>query len=188
MHGWPETINLDDFNDDLMQYVVNCPAAPTRNDRAVGDNININMTLFESLLSFSKDGLTLSLEDLAEHHHLRHNQSKAENPSFVFGNQGAICTCAQYTNMVGVLGKFGKHGRTTLSVEDVRMFYLDEDIPKGYERREIAHYSPESNAMIDRMSHHVGYTIQRPFPPGDQDPGRDICPMRARFQGKNCED
>ena len=43
---------------------------------------------------------------------------------------------AQYTNMVGVLGKFGKHGRTTLYVKDVETFYLKEDIPKGYERRE----------------------------------------------------
>jgi len=75
-----------------VQYVINCPAAPTRNDRAIGDNINLNMTLFKSLLSFSKDGVTLSLEDLAEHHHLRHNQSKAENPGFIFGNQGAICS------------------------------------------------------------------------------------------------
>ena len=45
-------------------------------------------------------------------------------------------TRAQYTNMVGVLGRFGKHGRTTLYVEDVETFYLDEDIPRGYERRE----------------------------------------------------
>ncbi|KAE8354431.1 hypothetical protein BDV28DRAFT_147161 [Aspergillus coremiiformis] len=145
------------------------------------------MTLFESLLSFSKDGETLSLEDMAEHHHLRHNQSKAENPGFIFGNQGAICSLAQYTNMVGTLGKFGKHGRTTLFIDDVKTFYLDEDIPRNYERREIAHYSPESNALIDRMSHHVGYTIQRPFPEGDQDPGRDICPMKARFQLQECK-
>jgi len=38
--------------------------------------------------------------------------------------------------MVGVLGKFGKHGRTTLFVKDVEEFYLKEDIPTGYERRE----------------------------------------------------
>ena len=39
--------------------------------------------------------------------------------------------------MAGVLGRFGKHGRTTLYVSDVKTFYLDEDIPKGYERREL---------------------------------------------------
>ena len=50
------------------------------------------MTLLESLLNFSKDNETLSLEDLAEHHHLRHNQSVHENPSFRFGNKGAICS------------------------------------------------------------------------------------------------
>ncbi|EAW20647.1 putative toxin biosynthesis peroxidase [Aspergillus fischeri NRRL 181] len=129
-HAVRKVWNFGDDNDDLVQYVINCPAAPTRNDRAVGDNINLNMTLFETLLSFSKDGETLSLEDMAEHHHLRHNQSKAENPEFVFGSS------AQYTNMVGVLGKFGKHGRTTLFIDDVKTFYLDEDIPRNYERRE----------------------------------------------------
>ena len=38
--------------------------------------------------------------------------------------------------MVGVLGRYGKHGRTTLYIEDVKTFYLDEDIPRNYERRE----------------------------------------------------
>lgn len=73
-----------------MQHVINGPAAPTRNDRDVGDNVNINVTLFNSLLGFSKDGITLTIEDLAEHHHLRHNQSKLENPKFRFGNRDAI--------------------------------------------------------------------------------------------------
>ena len=90
--------------DDKVQYIINCPAAPTRNDRAIGDNVNINMTLLESLLSFSKDNETLSLEDLAEHHHLRHNQSVQENPSFRFGNKGAICSL--YDSIPGALLRF----------------------------------------------------------------------------------
>lgn len=50
--------------------------------------------------------------------------------------------------MVGVLGKYGKHGRTTLYVEDVKQFYLREDIPKGYERREapVSRSSPYFDA------------------------------------------
>ena len=38
--------------------------------------------------------------------------------------------------MVGVLGRFGKHGRTTLYIDDLETFYLDEDIPRGFQRRE----------------------------------------------------
>ena len=93
LHNWPDSIDLDMFNDDVVQYAVNCPAAPTRNDRQTGrDNVHLNRTLYESLLAFSSDGgVTLSLEDMAEHHHLRHNQSRAETPGFVFGNQGALC-------------------------------------------------------------------------------------------------
>lgn len=44
--------------------------------------------------------------------------------------------------MVGVLGKFGKQGRPTLFVDDVKTFYLDEDIPRNYERREAPVRSP----------------------------------------------
>lgn len=78
--------------DDAVQHMINCPVAPTRNDREIGDNVNLNETLLESLLSFSKDKKTLNMEDMAEHHHLRHNQSLAENPYFRFGNQDAACS------------------------------------------------------------------------------------------------
>ena len=74
-----------------MQHIVNCPAAPTRDDIELGNNIDLNTTLLESLLGFSKDGATLTVEDMAEHHHLRHNQSKADNPKFRFGNLDAAC-------------------------------------------------------------------------------------------------
>ena len=74
-----------------MQHTINCPAAPTRLDRDIGNNIDINMTLFNQLLSFSKDGQTFSLEDLAEAHHLRHNQTRAESPAWQFGNSDATC-------------------------------------------------------------------------------------------------
>jgi len=160
--------------------MTNCPAAPTRNDREIGDNVNLNTTLLESLLSFSSDGETLTLEDLAEHHHLRHNQSRAENPHFRFGNQDAACTLAQYGNLVGTLGKIGKNGLYTLFVDDVRHFYLREDLPTSYGRRQLPYYSVEANEYIDRMTHHIGFQIVRPFPPGDQD-GRDVEPAVAKF-------
>ena len=58
------------------------------------------MTLFNQLLSFSKDGKTFSLEDLAEHHHLRHNQSRAESPHWQFGNSDAICTLLELPSRI----------------------------------------------------------------------------------------
>ena len=78
--------------DEKVQNVIDCPAPPTRLDKDIGSNIDLNITLFNQLLSFSKDGETFSLEDLAEHHHLRHNQSRAESPRWQFGN--AVATCA----------------------------------------------------------------------------------------------
>ncbi|KAI4861524.1 Chloroperoxidase [Hypoxylon rubiginosum] len=184
-----DRIDLDMLAGDAVQYDINCPAAPTRNDRELGNNVNMNMTLFEQLMSVSKDGVTLSFEDAAEHHHRRHNDSKANNPEFRFGNQMAICSLAQYGNMFGVLGRAGKHGLNTLFVADVKKFYLDDDWPVGYARREMPYYSPEANSYIDRMAHHIGYRIQRPYPPGDGDRGVDVEPETAKFQmGGGCNE
>ncbi|EXA28548.1 hypothetical protein BFJ63_vAg18201 [Fusarium oxysporum f. sp. narcissi] len=160
-------IDLDMFADDAVQFKINCLAAPTRDDRRVGDNVNLNKTLLKQLLSASKDGETLIIEDTAEHHHRRHNDSKATNPNFRFGNSGAICSLAQYANMFGMLGRQGKNGPGTLHVEDVKKFYLDEDWPKDYWRRQLPYYSPEANSYIDRMARHIGYQIERPYPPDD---------------------
>ncbi|KAJ8127451.1 heme-thiolate peroxidase [Lasiodiplodia mahajangana] len=182
-----DRIDLDMLAGDAVQYDINCPAAPTRSDRALGDNVAINMTLFDQLISASKDGITLSIEDAAEHHHRRHNDSKANNPEFRFGNQMAICSLHQYANMFGMLGRAGKHGLNTLFLEDVKTFYLEDDWPLGYARREMPYYSPEGNSYVDRMTHHIGYRIQRPYPPGDGDKDMDIEPETAKFQlGGGC--
>lgn len=74
-----------------MQRAISCLAAPTRSDSGIGKNIDLNTTLMESLPGFSKDGETLTLEDLAEHHHLRHNQSRSGSPSWQIGNTDATC-------------------------------------------------------------------------------------------------
>ncbi|KAI4257935.1 MAG: hypothetical protein LQ352_001441 [Teloschistes flavicans] len=164
LHPNQTHIDLDQFADDRVQHAINCPAAPARLDREIGNNIDLNTTLLDSLLSFSKDGETLTLEDMAEHHHLRHSQSRAGSKSWQFGNSDATCALAQYTNLVGVLGRHGKHGLQTLYVEDVKEFYTAEDLPNA-------------------MTHHIGFQIMRPFPSDDHD-GRDIEPVKALYEEK----
>ena len=68
---------------------------------------------------------------------------------------------AQYTNMVGVLGRFGKHGRTTLYIDDVKTFYLDEDIPRGFQRREAPVRQTESETPASGFERFAVYT--RPY-------------------------
>ncbi len=166
-----------------MQHAINCPAAPTRNDIELGDNIALNRTLYDSLISFSKDQATLTLEDMAEHQHLRHNQSAAENPAWRFGNLEAICGFAQYTNLYGVLGRPGVHGLTTLYLEDVETFYLKEDLPEKYQRRQLPYYNPEASAYMDRMAAWIGFEVTRPFPPGDGEGAlKDVEPLVAKYE------
>ena len=88
---------------------------------------------------------------------------------------------AQYSNIIGTLGRIGPNGLNTVFLEDLRTLYVDEDIPKGYTRRELPFYSPEGQSYIDRMSHHIGFQIERPWPEGDQD-GRDVEPLVARYE------
>ncbi|KAI4149559.1 MAG: hypothetical protein L6R39_002472 [Caloplaca ligustica] len=181
LHPNATHLDLDQFADDKVQHAINCPAAPTRLDRDIGNNIDLNTTLLDSLLSFSKDGQTLTLEDLAEHHHLRHNQSRAESKSWQFGNSDTTCALAQYANLVGILGRNGKHGLLTLYVEDVKQFYLKEDLPDAYERRELPYFTTEGLIHIDRMTHHIGFQVIRPFPADDHS-GIDIEPLTAAYE------
>ncbi|MCJ1365644.1 hypothetical protein MMC16_004769 [Acarospora aff. strigata] len=95
------------------------------------------------------------MEDMAEHHHLRHNQSLADNAYFRFGNQDAASSLlkTQYDNIFGVLGRIGPNGLNMVFLEDFRVFYTEEDNTPGYGRRELAFYSPEANTYVDRMTH-----------------------------------
>ena len=87
---------------------------------------------------------------------------------------------AQYTNLVGVLGRNGRYGLQTLYVEDVRKFYLEEDLPDAFQRRELPYYGVEAAELNDRMTNHIGYQIIRPFPSWDHN-GTDIEPLTAKY-------
>ena len=66
-------------------------------------------------------------------------------------------------------------------MEDVKTFYLQEDLPVAYERRELPYYSVEANELNDRMTHHIGFQITQPFPPWDHN-GTDIEPLVAKYE------
>lgn len=80
-----------------------------------------------------------------------------------------------------MIGRIGPNGLNTLFIEDLRAFYVKEDLPVDYGRREFPFYSAEANSFIDRMAHHIGFQIQRPWPENDQD-GRDVEPVKAKFE------
>lgn len=87
---------------------------------------------------------------------------------------------AQYANIFGVIGRVGPNGLNTVFIEDLIALYVDEDLPPGYGRRELPYFSVEANSYIDRMTQHIGFQIQRPWPQNDQD-GRDVEPVKAQL-------
>ncbi|KAJ3137021.1 hypothetical protein HK101_003926 [Irineochytrium annulatum] len=60
-------------------------ASLTRNDAFTGDNTSFNSTLLDQLLSFSSDGVHVTIDELAKFRAAREKYSKATNPSFTFG-------------------------------------------------------------------------------------------------------
>ena len=66
-------------------------------------------------------------------------------------------------------------------MEDVKTFYLQEDLPVAYERRELPYYSVEATELNDRMTHHIGFQITQPFPSWDHN-GTDIEPLVAKYE------
>lgn len=92
-------------------------------------------------------------------------------------------TSVQYANLAAVLGRVGPNGLNTVYVEDVRALYETEDLPPAYQRREMPYFSIEANDLIDRMTHHVGFQIVRPFPEGDGfGKWRDVEPVVAAYE------
>ena len=104
---------------------------------------------------------------------------------YIFKHRLLTISRAQYTNLVGVLGRNGKYGLQTLYVEDVKKFYLDDDLPDAYQRRELPYYAVEATELNDRMTHHIGYQITRPFPSWDHN-GTDIEPLTAKYEKGGC--
>ena len=91
---------------------------------------------------------------------------------------------AQYANLAAVLGRPGPHGLNTVYLDDLRFFYEKEDLPAAYGRRELPYFSVEANDLTDRMTQHIGYQIERPFPKGDGfGQYSDVEPLKAAFEG-----
>lgn len=85
-------------------------------------------------------------------------------------------------NLAAVLGRVGPNGLNTLYLDDLRTFYEKEDLPATYQRRELPYYSVEANDLTDRITHHIGFQIVRPFPKGDGfGKWADIEPIKAPF-------
>lgn len=107
-------------------------ASLTRQDTHVGDNAKVDPALVEQLLSLSKNGQTLTLDDLATAHQIRMQQS-AQGGHQVPSKAGFVGT-VEASLLYNVLSR----GQNGISLADAREFLLHERIPEGLTGRDIS--------------------------------------------------
>jgi hypothetical protein len=98
-----ETLSVGDISGhDLIEH----DASMVRDDIYFhNDPITKNQTLLRTLLtSFSSDGKTISLYDLAKFRKFRHDDSKARNPNFTFGIQQEFLCYGEASLFLSVFG------------------------------------------------------------------------------------
>lgn len=107
-------------------------ASLTRQDAHVGDHAKVDPALVEQLLALSKNGQTLTLDDLATAHQIRMHQS-AQGGHQVPGKAGFVGT-VEASLLYCVLSR----GEAGISLADARQFLLEERVPQGLSGRNIS--------------------------------------------------
>lgn len=116
-------------------------ASLTRQDAHAGDNAKVDPALIEQLLSLSKNGQTLTLDDLATAHQVRMQQS-AQGGHQVPSKAGFVGT-VEASLLYNVLSR----GPQGISLADAREFLLHERVPEGLSGRGISIGQVAANAI-----------------------------------------
>ena len=106
-------------------------ASMTRQDAHVGDSAKVDPALVEQLLALSKNGQTLTLDDLATAHQIRMQQS-AQGGHVVPPKAGLVGT-VEAALLYCVLSR-----GEGISLADAREFLLSERIPQGLTGHDIS--------------------------------------------------
>ena len=103
----------------------------SRLDAALSDNQQgtFNQQRFNKFLSFSKDGTSLTTEDVAAARLYFKADSEANNPEFLWNK---AIEKAMWTEASILLHILGKNGRIT--IEDAKLFFEQETFPQGWQK------------------------------------------------------
>ncbi|KAF4336999.1 chloroperoxidase [Fusarium beomiforme] len=105
----------------------------TRLDHQQGDNINLQKDLVEDLLASSKDGQTLTANDLAEFRKKRIARQREDNPGLQYGSFEHDLACAEIALILNVIGT-----GDSVPCSYARAFLQEERLPikEGWKREE----------------------------------------------------
>ena len=103
----------------------------SRLDAALSDNQQgtFNQQRFNKFLSFSKDGISLTIDDVAAARLYFKADSQANNPEFLWNR---AIEKAMWTEASILLYILGKNGRIT--IEDAKLFFEQETFPQDWQK------------------------------------------------------
>lgn len=119
-----------DLSDLVRHGVIEHDASLTRPDSRDGDAGPVCAPLLEQLLGLSKDGQTLTLEDLATAHQLRIAQSSAGGHSVPI--KASVLGLFEAAVLYQVL-----RGKSSIALTEAREFLGTEHLPRAFVRKDI---------------------------------------------------
>lgn len=109
--------------------VIEHDASLTRVDAALSNNHQriFNATRFQKLLTFSKDGKSLTLEDLARARTYFNQDSEKNNPQYTWNTQLSFNAKGEAIALTNVLGR-----NNAISIEYAKSFFEQEKFPDDW--------------------------------------------------------
>ncbi|KAJ3030099.1 UNVERIFIED_CONTAM: hypothetical protein HDU68_010134 [Siphonaria sp. JEL0065] len=133
-------INLDDLN---WHNRLEHDASLTRLDSYFGNNHVLDLALFNQMLSYSSDGVGLSLQDLLNWRDSRLKDSRDKNPQV----QYPISRVAQgYGEILFIINIFGDGQK--ISIDHAKSFFQNESLPGNWTKRKAPYSLAELDAQV----------------------------------------
>ncbi|KAL1916377.1 uncharacterized protein VTP21DRAFT_5568 [Calcarisporiella thermophila] len=118
--------NLEDFNaHNLLEH----DASLVRQDAFLGDHVHANQTMLNHMLSFSRDGRTLTLLDIARIRRYRERDSMQRNPNYSISPFQTLVALFEAASIPMVFGN-----GFSVPIQSVRTWLGEERLPDGYKR------------------------------------------------------
>lgn len=124
-----QVLNLDQL---AQHNIIEHDVSLSRLDFAQGDNLSPQKHLISQILSASRDGKYLTIDDIVELRKQRFATQKQNNPKLEFGSQQEVLASAEAALLLKVFGDGEK-----VEVGYVRAFFVDERMPleEGWKAR-----------------------------------------------------
>ncbi|KAF9891470.1 hypothetical protein FE257_003936 [Aspergillus nanangensis] len=98
----------------------------TRQDRALGDCVHLDTTLYKGLLACQRETKALRIWDVGRYRKVRYDEQKKDNRQLNFGMQQHISACLEVAAIQGV---FGKGMLSGVPMEYYEAVFCEERLP-----------------------------------------------------------